>query len=53
MLGHQVIIPPQGKQQLLDKLHVAYPGIDRMKSLTHSYLWWPGVDDDIEQKLKQ
>ena len=53
MWGHRVIIPPQGKQQLLDELHVAHPGIERMKSLAHSYLWWPGVDADVEQKVKQ
>ena len=53
MWGHQVILPPQGKQQLVDELHVAHPSIERMKSLTRSYLWWPSVDTDIEQKVKQ
>lgn len=31
MWGHQVINSPQGRQQLLDELHVAHPGIKRMK----------------------
>ena len=50
--GHQVIIPPQGRQQLLDELHVAHPGIERIKNLACSYLWWSSVDADIEQKVK-
>ena len=53
MWEHRVIIPPQGRQQLLDELHVVHPGIERMKSLAQSYLWWPGVDTRIEQKVKQ
>jgi len=51
--GNRVVIPPQGRQQLLDELHLAHPGIDRMKALAHSYLWWPVLDSDIEQKVKK
>ena len=35
---------------MLDELHVAHPGIERIKSLAHR---WPSVDTDIEQKVKQ
>jgi len=50
--GNRVVIPPQGRKQLLDELHVAHPGMERMKSLARSYFWWPGLDAEIEQKVK-
>ena len=43
MWGHRVIIPPQGRQQLLDEFYVAHLGIERIKSLAHSYLWWQSL----------
>ena len=38
MWEHWVIIPPQGRQQLLDEPHVARPVIERMKSLASTQL---------------
>lgn len=50
--GNRVVAPAQGRQQLLEDLHTAHPGIVRIKNLARSFLWWPGLDADIEEKVK-
>ena len=36
-----VVIPPPGRELILEQLHDTHPGITRMKSLAHLYVWWP------------
>ncbi|XP_033637865.1 uncharacterized protein K02A2.6-like [Asterias rubens] len=53
MWGSRVVIPPQGRQRLVEELHESHPGVSCMKSLGRSYVWWPCMDKDIESKVKQ
>ena len=34
-------------------LHKAHPGAVRMKKLARGYMWWPGMDGQIEQCVKE
>ncbi len=50
--GARVVVPPPGRQQILDELHETHPGIAKMKSLSRSYVWWPNICADLEAKVK-
>ena len=35
-----------------DKLHSAHQGISAIKAVARSYVWWKGIDIDLETKVK-
>ena len=50
--GSRVVIPPQAQQKVLELLHETHIGISRMKSLARQFVWWPSMDSEIEQYVR-
>ena len=50
--GSRVVVPEAGRKLVMEELHLGHPGVSRMKSLACSVVWWPGIDADLEGKVK-
>lgn len=50
--GTRVVVPPQGRNQVVEELHETHPGICKMKGLARSYVWWPNMDSALESKVR-
>ena len=50
--GNRVIIPFHLRNKVLTELLENHPGIVRMKALACSYVWWAGMDIEIENTVK-
>ena len=48
-----MVIPEKFRVKLLHHLHKDHPGICKMKkSISRSHFWWPGINKEIEEKVK-
>ena len=48
-MGNRVIVPANGRKEVLDLLHDGHPGITKMKLIARQTVWWPGMDAEVAE----
>lgn len=47
VLGGNLPDPAIYRKRCLKQLHKGHPGIQRMKAIVRSFIYWPGLDEEI------
>ncbi|XP_029707749.1 uncharacterized protein K02A2.6-like [Aedes albopictus] len=50
--GIRVYVPSRLRERLLSELHSTHFGMTRLKSLARGYVWWQGIDGQIEEMVR-
>ncbi|XP_055584821.1 uncharacterized protein K02A2.6-like [Uranotaenia lowii] len=53
MFLDRIVIPATLREAVLRQLHVGHPGMQRMKSIARSYVYWSNIDCDIEDFVRK
>ncbi|CAD6192730.1 unnamed protein product [Caenorhabditis auriculariae] len=52
MVGERIVIPKTLQREVLQELHASHAGMDHMKRLARSVAFWPGIDADCENFVR-
>ena len=50
--GSRIVVPTVLRKDVLDLLHIAHQGVVAVKALARSYVWWPRINEEIENVIQ-
>ncbi|XP_053685585.1 uncharacterized protein K02A2.6-like [Sabethes cyaneus] len=53
MMEERVVVPEKYSQRILKQLHRGHQGIERMKAIARSVVYWPNIDNDIQDLVRR
>ena len=53
LFGSRVVIPASMRKEVLEQLHLGHFGMQRMKQLARTAVYWPNIDDHIGGMCRQ
>ena len=53
LYSERLVIPKKLQNRILRDFLTGHPGINRMKSLIRSYVYWPKMDNDITDMIEK
>ena len=51
--GSRIVVPSSLRERVLELAHKSHQGIAQTKSLIRSRLWYPGIDAEVERKVRE
>ena len=51
--GTKIVVPPSLQSKAVTLSHKTHQGIAKSKAFARSFCWFPGIDDQITQKVKK
>ena len=51
--GCRIVVPKSTRRHIFELAHGGHPGVVRTKQRIRTKVWWPGIDRDVERKIRQ